>query len=448
MSSLDPGSKKTIQRYYMKMKYQERQFLRAQDFQDEQDYHVQKMKDHNRLLHTRGVCEGLLVTASKTELCVDVSAGSAIDAIGNPIMLAEKETVDLSKSCPGATSIVLTIRYGQANAPDKEYNPDEGGFSGCTRTLERPIFEAWPAASPSTDANCLLLAAITRNTAGTILTCNSSPLGRLTAGVQLSAVGSGELLPQSVTTDKIKDGAVTEIKLANDAATTAKIKDANITAAKLAVNAVITDKINTAAVTDTKLATDAVITTKIKDANVTAAKLAANAVTADKISATAVTDAKLATDAVTTVKIKDANVTAAKLATNAVTTEKINAAAVTEAKLATDAVTTTKIKDSNVTTAKIASKAVSFDKIRFTVSSYTYTLSPRETYTTFMRFTEEQTTNLLFQYRIWVNTVGGQASFTEYSTKTTESSPYNQYIRITNECSITIAVKFVCLRIN
>ncbi|MDR2712534.1 MAG: hypothetical protein LBB91_05410 [Clostridiales bacterium] len=323
MSSLETGSKKTIQRYYMKMKYQERQFLRAQDFQDEQDYHVQKMKDHNRLLHTRGVCEGLLVTASKTELCVDVSAGSAIDAIGNPIMLAEKETVDLSKSCPGATSIILTIRYGQANAPDKEYNPDEGGFSGCTRTLEKPVFEAWPAASPSTDANCLLLAAITRNTAGTILTCNSSPLGRLTAGVQLSAVGSGELLAQSVTTDKIKDGAVTEIKLAGNA----------VTAAKLAVNAVTTEKINAAAVTDLKLATDAVITAKIKDANVTAAKLAVNAVTTEKINAAAVTDLKLASNAVTTVKIKDANVTAAKLATDAVTTVKIKEKAVSYEKM-------------------------------------------------------------------------------------------------------------------
>lgn len=259
MSKLEPIAKRSIQRYYMKVKYQDKQPPVAQDFLDDQNYHSQKLRDHNRLLHTHGICEGMIVTSSKTAFSVEVSAGLAVDAIGNQILLAAPETVDLSISALRATSVLLTIRYGEIAAPDKEYNEVEGGI----RTLEKPIFEAWPLTTQITDTNILILAAITRNADGTIISCDSNPKGRLTAGVRLSAIGTNGLLPQSVTTDKIQDGAVTEAKIATNSVTTGKVSS----------NAITTEKINPMSVTEPKIADNAVTSAKIKDKSVTYEKM-------------------------------------------------------------------------------------------------------------------------------------------------------------------------------
>ena len=211
MSELDSDSR----RYFMKMKYQERQFLRARDFRDEQNYHIEKAKNHNSTLHTRGICgEGMKVTISKDKTtCVNVSAGTAIDASGNTIFLAKDETVDLSKFSLKTGEIFLTVRYGESNSMDPQFKQDEGGFKGVTRTLEKPDFELWSAAN--TDPDRLLLAVIDRKD-GKIVSCDDKPetTGRLVAGVEYADVmQTGNLANQSVTTAKIQDGAVTSEKL-------------------------------------------------------------------------------------------------------------------------------------------------------------------------------------------------------------------------------------------
>ena len=77
----------------------------------------------------------------------------------------------------------------------------------------------------------------------------------------------------SVTTAKIADGAVTDVKLATDAVTTAKIASSAVTDVKLATDAVTTAKIASGAVTDVKLATGAVTTEKIADDAVSNVKI-------------------------------------------------------------------------------------------------------------------------------------------------------------------------------
>lgn len=98
------------------------------------------------------------------------------------------------------------------------------------------------------------------------------------------------ILPASVGTLALADGAVTTVKIADANVTTTKIDDGDIT------------------------------TVKIADANVTTAKIADSNVTTDKI----------ATSAVTTVKIADANVTTDKIANSNVTTAKIANGAITQ----------------------------------------------------------------------------------------------------------------------
>ena len=47
-----------------RLRYFNHQFLRVEDFQEEQDYHLRMRRRLNRVLHTWGVAEGLQVTAA------------------------------------------------------------------------------------------------------------------------------------------------------------------------------------------------------------------------------------------------------------------------------------------------------------------------------------------------------------------------------------------------
>ncbi|HLL47220.1 MAG TPA: hypothetical protein VK399_10960, partial [Longimicrobiaceae bacterium] len=62
-----------------RLKYFNHQFLRVEDFQEEQDYHLRMRRRLNRVLHTWGVAEGLQVSAAAGATAVKVSAGTAID---------------------------------------------------------------------------------------------------------------------------------------------------------------------------------------------------------------------------------------------------------------------------------------------------------------------------------------------------------------------------------
>jgi len=371
MSDLGSESKK----YYLKMKYQERQFLRARDFQDEQDYHIAKIKNHNRTLHSRGVCEGMEVTKSSKDYCVDVKPGTAIDFDGNPILLTETETVDLRNFSTGVTNIVLTMRYGESNSPDRQHNLDEGGFTGCTRTMEKPIFEASPASSSSsaspvdTNPNRLVLAKIVRDTSGLIKTVDDSTLsGRLKAGVQYADVTTADLLPKSVTTAKIADGAVTAEKIAPNTITSYQMGSGSVNSGAIQSSAVTSEKLSVTSTANKTLA--AVANENIRDGAVTAIKLATGPTQG------AVDSDVIRTNAVTTIKIKDGAVTSEKLekldtsanTKGAVATSNIQNYAVTSDKLASalnrEAVATVNIQNYAVTNLKLAVDAVTASKVK------------------------------------------------------------------------------------
>ena len=154
----------------------------------------------------------------------------------------------------------------------------------------------------------------------------------------------------------IKNGIVTNSKLADNAVTTSKIVDASVTSAKLAAGVIPTSLppngiadgdltgsypnpiIKNGVVTNSKLADNAVTTSKIIDASVTSAKLAAGVIPTSlppngvaggdlngsypnpTINNGAITNTKLADNAVTTSKIIDASVTSAKLAAGVIPT--------------------------------------------------------------------------------------------------------------------------------
>lgn len=95
-----------------RVRYSDGQFLRVDDFQDEQDYHLGRQRRHNISGHTWGIVCGLDVTASPR--AVQVSAGSAVDVLGRVIVLAHEATLSLS---PQGQTFNVWIRYEETLDP-------------------------------------------------------------------------------------------------------------------------------------------------------------------------------------------------------------------------------------------------------------------------------------------------------------------------------------------
>src|SRR5882724_3548758 len=73
-----------------RLNYFKSQFLELRDFQDEQTYHLEMLRRHNRGLHGWGVVTGgLQVTLSPDKSSLLITPGSAIDNQGKEIVLEE-----------------------------------------------------------------------------------------------------------------------------------------------------------------------------------------------------------------------------------------------------------------------------------------------------------------------------------------------------------------------
>ena len=116
-----------------RVRYSDQQFLRVQDFQDEQDYHVGQQRRHNISGHTWGIVGGLDVTA--TRRAVQVSAGSAVDVRGRAIVLAHGATLRLPTQ---GESFDVRIRYDEAETDQVD---DGCAGTGAYRVQELPRLE-------------------------------------------------------------------------------------------------------------------------------------------------------------------------------------------------------------------------------------------------------------------------------------------------------------------
>ena len=77
-----------------RLNYFNGQFLRANDFNLEQDYHLSMRRRHNKNAHTPGIVHGLEVVAGTSQ--VTVKAGMAIDKDGREIVLEADTTLPIS----------------------------------------------------------------------------------------------------------------------------------------------------------------------------------------------------------------------------------------------------------------------------------------------------------------------------------------------------------------
>jgi hypothetical protein len=118
-----------------RMNWFDRQFLRAQDFADESDYHVDRRRRHLRMLHTPGVAEGLLTRGTQGDGVVTVDPGTAVDGLGREIvLLTASQPINLPDN---VTRAQLYVSYEEAEA-ERSKDP---GIIGYTRIVETPRFD-------------------------------------------------------------------------------------------------------------------------------------------------------------------------------------------------------------------------------------------------------------------------------------------------------------------
>ena len=134
--------------------YFQSQFLVVRDFEDEQAYHEEMLRRHNRLMHEWGVVrDGLQVNKPRTGDNLTISSGSAIDSLGREIVLEADASVSSGElqaarvaAGPGK-DISITIAFNEINSNDAaDKYPPPGGSENVTRKVQSPKIEAreWP----------------------------------------------------------------------------------------------------------------------------------------------------------------------------------------------------------------------------------------------------------------------------------------------------------------
>jgi len=146
-----------------RLNYFTHQFLREQDFQAEQAYHVAMRRQHNRLLHGWGVVEGFEVR-KKSDHEVVIEPGIAIDNQGREIVLATPVVRDLS-SFERNSHTFIAIAYDETW--DEADHHSAGGVEGFTRVTESPTVSEHKH-EPAKDGTLISLARVHLNENGNV----------------------------------------------------------------------------------------------------------------------------------------------------------------------------------------------------------------------------------------------------------------------------------------
>lgn len=123
-----------------RVSYFERQFLRTQDFVDEQAYHLAMRRRHNIAHHRWGIVEGLRIVEEEGSLFVQ--PGVAIDGYGREVILSDKLTLPSTAFTDKGSSVLdvslIYNRLGSDPAPKGFATCGDDGSARAYRWQERP----------------------------------------------------------------------------------------------------------------------------------------------------------------------------------------------------------------------------------------------------------------------------------------------------------------------
>jgi hypothetical protein len=109
--------------FFTRPRYFTGRLLTADDFEAEQQYHIDKQRLHNRMLHGSGIVYGLAVSQQKNLLIVE--SGLALDCLGREIIVPEHLEVNLLE---GDIEPYLALQYHEipldaSPTPEGEFHP-------------------------------------------------------------------------------------------------------------------------------------------------------------------------------------------------------------------------------------------------------------------------------------------------------------------------------------
>ncbi|HEX8845926.1 MAG TPA: tail fiber domain-containing protein [Pyrinomonadaceae bacterium] len=145
------------------------QFLVEDDFKNEQAYHLEMRRLHNRALHLWGVVDGLVVKKEGPQ-SVSVGPGMAIDKDGKEIILIQASapmSFDTNPPGPGALFVVLSYKD---NDQDQKYIYTGTGLPDTNKRYTR-IVETWDlevSANAPDDGSVIKLASLTVDKSGLV----------------------------------------------------------------------------------------------------------------------------------------------------------------------------------------------------------------------------------------------------------------------------------------
>ncbi len=117
-----------------RLRYYEKQYLRTQDFQDEQAYHIEMRRRHLIAHHSWGIVVGLEIKQDPTSKIWAVQPGIAVDGYGREIVVFEQEELNLvaianqltGQSLPALLNIWIAYTIEPTNRPAAGYETCNG----------------------------------------------------------------------------------------------------------------------------------------------------------------------------------------------------------------------------------------------------------------------------------------------------------------------------------
>lgn len=109
----------------IRVNYFDRQFLRTQDFTDEQSYHVAMRRRHNIAHHTWGIVSGLEIVLEEGNFYVQ--PGVAVDGYGRELILPQRQALNAKAFVDKASKeLDVWLVYGL-----KSTDKPPAGYAGC-----------------------------------------------------------------------------------------------------------------------------------------------------------------------------------------------------------------------------------------------------------------------------------------------------------------------------
>ena len=190
-----------------RVNYFDGQFLKVDDFQDEQAYHVDRERRPFKALISPGVCEGLNVRIKDGNTSqVTVAIGMAIDSKGRQLVLDSEEDYQIPDNILGETNAeyYLYVFYPSTESTTESAGNDEP--SGDRRINEHPSFNC--AMTVPTDGIQLAMLSISDGSIN-----NVADNERVYAGWQLpNGNGDGGTLKYQSEAEKAEFEGALEIK--------------------------------------------------------------------------------------------------------------------------------------------------------------------------------------------------------------------------------------------